>query len=224
MFESRKMRILKGPSKTHCYLILMFLASVLSLQAQTFEGKITYSVAYESKVPNVSNDQLGMFMGATQEYYIKEGAYKTLSNGQYFQMQLYVNVENRLYNKMAPSDTLYWIDGAFVDAPIKGSKLLEEKVEVMGLKCSILEVTTTTGKTTYYFSEKYEMSPEFYKDHNFGGWNYFVQKTEALPLKIVTEGAEYNTVSIATSVEAMKLNDTFFLLPKGAPFKKQPGF
>jgi hypothetical protein len=55
--------------------LLIFLLSISTLNgfAQNFEGKITYSNSYKSKIPNLSDDQLSSIMGTTQEYYIKGG-------------------------------------------------------------------------------------------------------------------------------------------------------
>ncbi len=79
--------------------------------AQTFEGKIVYQNHYISKMGRITNDQLGAAMGTRQEYFLKGARYKSVMNGSFSQWQLYVPAENRLYGKLALSDTLYWTDG-----------------------------------------------------------------------------------------------------------------
>ena len=78
---------------------------------QTFEGKIVYTNNYKSKIPNITDEQFSTMMGSTQEYFIKNGDYKSIANGSVFQWQQYVNKDNKVYSKMANSDTLLWNDG-----------------------------------------------------------------------------------------------------------------
>tara|TARA_A100000171_G_scaffold48657_1_gene56400 strand:+ start:1512 stop:2144 length:633 start_codon:yes stop_codon:yes gene_type:complete len=205
-------------------IIVLLAVSFSTVCAQDFEGKITYKVTHESKMPNVSNEQIGMLMGASQDYYIKNNHYKTLSNGQYFQWQLYDASQNRLYSKMTVSDTLYWVDGSFEEGPLVSFKFLDNKEEVLGIECDVLEVVTETGKTTYYFNSKYSINAELFKDHKFGGWSFYVEKTKSLPLKTIVENAEYNVISIASRIERMELEDAFFILPEGLPLKRQLRF
>ena len=65
--------------------------------SQAFEGEIVYANSYKSKMPNLNDAQLGAMMGTTQEYYIKGGNYKSVFNGSFFKMQLYVNSDNKSY-------------------------------------------------------------------------------------------------------------------------------
>ena len=94
--------------------ITFLLATLFSIYAfaQNFEGKITYANVYKSKMQNVSDLQFTTMMGTTQEYYIKNGDYKSVTNGSLLQWQLYINNENKLYNKMANSEAVLWNDGA----------------------------------------------------------------------------------------------------------------
>ena len=95
---------------------LFFIIGILFLQAaaiaQPFEGKIIYENKYKSKLPNVTDEQLTAMMGSKQDYFVKAGNYKIATNGSYFQWQIYVNKDNKLYNKMTSSESLYWIDAA----------------------------------------------------------------------------------------------------------------
>lgn len=45
----------------------------LSSDSQSFEGRITYSNNYQSKMTNVSDEQLSQMMGSEQDFYIKGG-------------------------------------------------------------------------------------------------------------------------------------------------------
>src|SRR5574343_516905 len=85
---------------------------VITSFGQMFEGKIVYKKTYKSKMTNIADEQITKMMGSTQEYFIKNGDYKSVGNGSVFQWQIYVNKENKLYSKLANSETLIWNDGA----------------------------------------------------------------------------------------------------------------
>src|SRR6478736_2624995 len=98
--------------KNRIILIVLLITTAFVAHAQYFEGQITYQNKFKSKLPNVSDDQFNAMMGSVQEYYVKGGDYKTTANGSFFQWQIYLNKDNKLYNKFANSETLLWIDGA----------------------------------------------------------------------------------------------------------------
>lgn len=206
-------------------IILLVWATVQgAVQAQSFEGKIIYQVTYESKMPNVTDEQLTAFMGASHEYYIKGGDYMMLSDGEYFQSLLYVSDENRLYVKTAESDTLFWMDGSFEENKVESFRVLDEEQEVMGVQCNVIEVTKSTGKSVYCFNEQYKVDPDLYMNHSFEGLNFVLQKTKSLLLKMISEGEEYTRISIATTVESLKLDNSLFQLPEGVPVQPMPDF
>src|SRR5438045_2517587 len=93
-------------------LLALLLTTVSFVFGQDFEGKIIYKNEYKSKIANVTNEQFSSMMGTTQEYLIKGGNYKSSTNGTFFQWQLYINKDNKLYNKMANSPTILWNDGS----------------------------------------------------------------------------------------------------------------
>jgi hypothetical protein len=84
-------------------LIFLFLSAELIVNAQTFEGKIVYQNSYTSKLAQVKSEQFDAMMGTAQEYFIKGGNYKSVTNGSFAQMQLYVQSQNKLYSKLATS-------------------------------------------------------------------------------------------------------------------------
>ena len=92
--------------------IIIFLLISVSVYAQTFEGKISYQNKYTSRMKDPNSEQLAALMGTTQEYYIKDGNYKTVTNGTLAQWQLYNNKENKLFYKMSNSADIIWSDGS----------------------------------------------------------------------------------------------------------------
>lgn len=215
---------MKNNKNIFLIILLVWATAQGATHAQSFEGKISYQVTYKSKMPNVSDEQLTTFMGGNHEYYINGGDYLLLSNGEYFQSLLYVRDENRLYVKTAESDTLFWMDGGFEENEVESFRILDEEQEVMGVPCKVLEVVKSTGKYLYCFNKRYKVDPNLYANHSFEGLNFVLQKTKSLLLKMVSEGEEYTRISIATSVDQRKLDQSLFKLPKGVPIQPMPDF
>src|ERR1700759_3947736 len=79
---------------------------------QSFEGEIVYHNIYKSKIPSVNDNKLGGMMGTVENYYVKDGDYKSETNGTLMLWQLYINADNKLYNKLVNSETILWNDGS----------------------------------------------------------------------------------------------------------------
>jgi hypothetical protein len=189
--------------------LLLLLSPAIGF-AQTFEGKISYVNSYKSKSPQLIDKQLGSMMGTTQDYYIKGGDYKSIFNGMFVKMQLYKNTENRSYTLTGKSDTLYWEDyGKNKDIATR-FEVEKGKETVMGVLCDVLIVYTPKSKTYYYYSNKYGVNPNIFKQHAYGNWYYIISKAKALPLKTVYEDEQFTLTSIAVNIIAMKLEAKLF--------------
>ena len=92
--------------KALIFLLATFL--VATSFGQNFEGKIVYNNFIKSKLPNITDQQFTSMLGSKQDYVIKDGDYKSVTNGSLVEWQLYVNKDNKLYNKMANSEVLLW--------------------------------------------------------------------------------------------------------------------
>ena len=192
------------------FVLALLLTLAFKAFSQAFEGEIVYANSYKSKMPNLNDAQLGAMMGTTQEYYIKGGNYKSVFNGSFFKMQLYVNSDNKSYELTAKSDTLYWEDfGQNKDVAIR-YELKPNSDTIMGVPCDLLIVYTAKSKTLYYYSSKYGVNPDLYKNHAYQNWYYIISKTKALPLKTVFEDDQVAFTSTAVSVKAMTLDGGLF--------------
>ena len=203
-------------------ILLTTLLSTISLYGQSFEGKIVYSTSYKSKMPNVTDEQFTTMMGSKQEYYIKNGDYKSVANGSFFQSQNYINNENKLYTKMENSEVFLWNDGATNPDEVLKSELNKEVTEILGYKCDELILTCKSGIQKYYFNSKLSVDAKLFVNHKFGNWYDFVSKANALPLKSVIENAQFSLESIATNITEMKLDNSFFALPMNSKSMKSP--
>jgi len=206
-------------------LLLILTISVITVVTtfgQSFEGKIIYTNSYKSKNPKMTDQQWTSMMGSTQEYLIKGGDYKSISNGTLVQWQLYINKDNKLYNKMSNSETAFWND-----ASIQGDEVLKVEVnknvtEILGYKCDEVVLTCKSGVQKYYFNSKLSVDTKLFTNHKFGNWYDYLSKTNSLPLKSIIETAQFTMESLATEVKPMKLDTKTFELPAGIKTEKSP--
>ena len=204
--------------------ITFLLATLISICSfgQSFEGKIVYANSYKSKMPNVTDQQFATMMGSTQEYFIKGGDYKSAANGSFFQWQLYVNKDNKLYSKMANSETLLWNDGSENKDEIIKTELNKGVTEILGYKCDELILTCKSGTQKYYFNSKLSVDTKLFISHKYGNWYDYLLKANALPLKTIVDNSQFTLESVATEVKEIKLNKTLFDLPANVQTTKSP--
>jgi hypothetical protein len=204
-------------------LTLTLLALTTSIcSAQNFEGKIVYDISYESKNPQLPNEQLVAMMGSKQEYYIKDGDYKSVMNGALVQWQLYRNQDNKLYTKMSNSEAALWNDGAVNADSLIDIKVNRNVVEILGYPCDELVLNCKSGTQKFYFNSKLAVDTELYENHKYGNWFNYIEQSKSLPLKMVVDNAQFVMVSTANSVEAGELTVTDFELPENMPTTKSP--
>lgn len=202
--------------------LLLSTLFVITFFGQTFEGKVVYKNAYKCKIPNVTDEQFTSMMGSTQEYFIKNGDYKSLANGTLFQSQHYINSENKLYTKMSNSDTYLWNDAATNPDEVIKFELNKGVIEILGYKCDELVLTCKSGIQKYYFNSKLMVDTKLFVNHKFGNWYDLVSKSNALPLKLIIENTQFSLESTATSITEMKLDNSFFSLPANSKTMKSP--
>ena len=181
--------------------------STVTVFGQNFEGKITYSNTYKNKNPQMTDQQWLSMMGGTQEYYIKGGNYKSVTNGTLMQWQLYVNSENKLYTKMSNSETVFWNDGLTNPDSIISIELNKNVIEILGYTCDELILTCKSGIQKYYFNATLKVEVSLFENHKFGNWYDFLKESNALPLKMIIDNAQFTMENIATEVKEMKLTD-----------------
>ena len=207
--------------KTISLLTLLLTTITLSF-GQSFEGKIVYKNEYKSKLPNVPSEQFTSMMGSTFEYSIKGGNYKTIADGSFFQWQVYINKDNKLYNKLSNSASILWNDGAVNPDELIKSELNKGGATILGYKCDELILTCKSGVQKYYFSPELKVDASLYEKHKFGNWDVIMSKANGLPLKMIVENPQFIMESVATSVTPMKLEDKIFELPADSKLEKSP--
>lgn len=202
--------------------IIFTVLTTMTVFGQSFEGKIFYANTYKSKNQKMTDQQWTSMMGSTQEYLIKGGDYKSIANGTLVQWQLYINKDNKLYNKMSNSETAFWND-----ASVQGDEILKVEVnkgvtEILGYKCDEVILTCKSGLQKYYFNSKLSVDTKLFSNHKFGNWFDYLSKSNSLPLKSVIETAQFTMESVATEVKPMKIDIKSFELPAGIKTEKSP--
>jgi len=190
--------------------------------SQYFEGKVVYQNSYKSKRPNVTDAQFTSVMGSKQDYFIKGGNYKSVSNGTVSIWQIYINKDNKLYNKYTDSETIFWIDGGTKDEVILDIAHNRNVTDVLGYKCDELILKSKSQTEKYYFNSKFGVDIALYPKHLFGNWYEYLKVAKALPLKMIIDNPEFTMTSIAIEVKPMRLDDKEFQLPPNAKTAKSP--
>jgi hypothetical protein len=203
---------------------LLFLFSLATFPAisQNFEGKIVYKNSYKSKIQGVSDEQFSSMMGTTYEYFIKGGNYKMITNGSFMQSQLYVNADNKVYNKMATSPNYLWNDGAVNPDEVMKAEIVRGATTILGRKCDELVLTCKSGTQRYYYDPNLKVDAKLFEKHKYGNWYDYLSRANAIPLKIYVDNQQFTIESEATDVVPMKLDDKDFQLPVGSTTEKSP--
>ena len=207
-------------SRIITFLLITF--STLTVLGQDFEGKITYSNTYKSQNPQMTDQQWQSMMGGTQEYSIKNGDYKSVTNGTVMQWQLYVNSENRLYSKMSNSETALWNDGLTNTDSILNSELNKNAINILGYDCDELILTCKSGIQKYYFNASLKVNVNLFENHKFGNWYAFLKESNSLPLKMIVSNDQFTLESIATEVTEMKIKESELKLAENQKTIKSP--
>lgn len=208
--------------KKQLTLTLLLFVATLHLHAQLFEGEITYKMTYKSKLPNVTDEQFGAMMGSEMTYSIKKGDYRNSFNGNFMQYQLYVNKDNKLYNKFSNSETLFWKDCSADADVIINRDLKKNTLDILGYRCDELTLTIKNGTQKYYYNATLGIDAKLYENHKYTNWYDFVSISHAVPLKFYVENAQFILEGIATSIKPMNIDSKTFALPVGIETAKSP--
>ena len=210
----------KNPIMKYTIVLLVLTSLCSKVFCQNFEGEIIYQNNIESRIQGVTDAQLTSVVGSRQEYYIKDGHYKSVMNGQSIIMQLYDWTTNRIYNKMAKSDTLYWFNAATNTDDIISHEIKRNAETILGINCDALILKTKYGATTFYFGDNYKLDTNKFLNHEYGNWAFFVKNAGALPLKMVIESDKFKMISTAIEIKPMKLEGNFFSIAPEVPIKQ----
>lgn len=205
--------------------ILLFALALFSsivIFGQSFEGEIIYRNSLKSKNPQMTDEQWTQMMGSKQVYFIKQGNYKSETNGTMSQWQIYNNKENKVYTKMSNSEIVLWNDASVISDEITKSEIIKNAETILGYPCDELILTCKSGIQKYYYSSKLPVDIKLFENHKYGNWYDFLKNSKSLALKTVIETPQFTMETIATEVKPMKLDDRIFMLPADTKTSKSP--
>ncbi len=203
--------------KRRILILAAFACLLLSAESprKTFQGEIDYDVSYESNQKTVDPTQLQIMFGVKEQFFISAAGYKSMTDGQLIEMQLYNPAANRLYTKVPESDTLIWFDaGINYDSVIQFS--IDPNADtILGYPCQALSFSSKSGSSKYFFSNEFPIDPQPFRNHRFSNWAFVCEKTQALPLKMIIRNAQWTMTAVATVIRPMRLDSPFFKVPPG---------
>jgi hypothetical protein len=208
--------------KIICSFVVIALLLTGTAYSQNFEGKIVYQNTFKSKVNGLTDEQLSSMMGTLETYLTNGVTYKNTTNGTLILWQLYVPKDNKVYNKISNSDTLYWDDAGVNDDSVIKTELNKNVTEILGYQCDELVLTCKSGVQKYYFNSKIVADSKAFAKHKYGNWYDYLKNANALPLKSIIESDQFLLTSTATEVTPMKIDSKEFKLPEGALTAKSP--
>lgn len=181
---------------------------------QNFEGKIVYKVDFKDSSANFN------FSAIDQEYF-KDGNFKVVSTDSIYQWSLYINSENKYYTKLANSDTIRWTDGTLNHDSIISMHINKNVLKILGYDCDELIMTCNNGiKKYYYSSSNFKINAKQFIKYKSGNWTDFLLITNSLPLMQIEDGKNVHTKIVAIETAKIKLDETFFKLPKNSILSK----
>jgi len=191
---------------------------------QSFEGRIIYRNTYHTKIAKISDRDWNDNMGTMEEYYIKGGNYKTITNGRLFEWQFYNSKDNKIYTKMSNSATVYWNDGAVDEDSVEHVEVNKSDTVILGYKCDEVVLTCVTGIQKFYFNanSKLAIDASLFENHKFGNWYEYLDVANALPLETIIDNGQCTMISVAIEVKTMHIDDKLFVLPNGLNAVKSP--
>ncbi len=177
-----------------------------------FEGKIIYDFKFEDKTGHMSAPMIKAFVGDEQTYVIKGNKYKTVMNGQSKVTQYYLGGDT-LYSHFLTVNNLLWNDATVNPDEVISYEIKKGAATIAGIKCDLLTIKSEEGTTLYYFNRKYRANPEDYAKHAYGFWKFCIEKTQALPIKQVTDSEELHVEIMAKEIKPMPVDNGEFKLP-----------
>lgn len=194
----------------------------LSSYSQSFEGRITYSNSYQSKMTNVSDEQLSQMMGSDQDFFIKGGNYKSVVNGTSIEFLLYLAEANKLYTKMPGSDVLLWGDASKNSDEILTTVVNKNAVTILGFVCDEVVFTCKSGIQKYYYHSAFNVDAVLFAGHKAANWAAFLSVAKALPLKMILENDQFVFESTAIRYKQERIADSVFILPVAVKMMESP--
>lgn len=192
-------------------------------QNRFFEGTIIYSIEYLPYSPRFKADDLKEDLGSQIITTLKEGNYKKqyVSPSGKIISERYLDLNSKKsYLKEMDNDTIYWFDITKSDSrttfkPLNDtiiSKYHLKGVETEStIKIQSLGIDTLQLKRTFYYSKKYKVNPNWYKDYNEDNLNNIIKYGKGILLFELHKGLFWEQKISVETITPKKVDDLEFL-------------
>ncbi|MAB47526.1 MAG: hypothetical protein CMC05_02740 [Flavobacteriaceae bacterium] len=205
-------------------LILIFTFTFSANAQDYFEGVVEYSISYESLNENIPKEAFETEMGKSMTAYVKEDRYAMTyyGTGQLGWMKVIVRLdEGYSYTEFEKNDTIIKEKlSTAKETLIEFKRNKKAKKTVLGEECESVTIHyksddpdgfLTESKGTYYFSSKYKLNSELYKDYTNGFWNLYAEESGAISIRNETELIPLlKAITVANSIESKELSNDIF--------------
>lgn len=203
-------------------LLTFFLFTVLTayfgpLQAQYFEGKLTYKITYDFKDEEGDHLEKEQKSGNLAEYYIKNGNYKSIRfyNDSILSISTYSPSENRIYTDKPTDKYVFWQDCSYDRDTLVDMRMSEEVIVLNGYECKTLTIVATKHKITYWTTDQMSIGPGSFSNHEMGFWQQKIEMIDgALDVKIIHEYEDYTSTWELVEVEDLSFEDSVWQINK----------
>ncbi len=212
-------------------ILALFLA--LSINAQNFEGTLTYKI--EAEVGEQMKN-LGVTMETLKAIMEEEGVWTDSVSITYKNNYYVVKPNNKVKTASVyqpDSNMLFSIDlgadictvqdmGVDLEQQMFGAApkiyQLDTTVVINGKTCNIIRVRWQMGQYDYYYAKGVNaISPDFYAKHKYDGFAGFLAMSKALPMRVVKRVAGSKTIMTLVETKLHKVDDSIFELPDMEP-------
>jgi len=180
-----------------------------------FQGIVTYSVTYKGDSELVYN--LKRFIGTESKVYYYKGNTIQTTNAVMGSEYILISSEKKYY--LLPyfnSDSISWIETNKKDSIIE-YQILNDTVEVLGIKCNILKVKTRDSleeATAYYYYNKsfLPINPQWTKGITYlaGGFvDSIIQSYPLVNIAVIHRLSDAEIILTATSIEYKNVRGVF---------------
>jgi len=204
------------------FLLLVFLfTSSAFLQAQNFEGVITYKYKYKDKTKFLKPKEVKKLHGTQKKFYFKGAKYKSELNGESKITQIHLN--DTLYTANKTVRAVMWVSAAKPMGEVLSHNITRKATTINGISCDLLKAQTSNGTIEYYFNSAYTINHQQYANHHYQHWAFCLEMTNgALPIKFVFNTQKSCTEITCTNIQTLNVDDSVFDLPRRFGIIKMP--
>ena len=192
----------------NCFLLLIISLSGLVAKGQHyFEGKIRYKFDFASPLIKEPGTMLEPLMGRGSTLYFKEGNYRHEYEGGILEFDMYIQKENKFYQKKRNNDTVYWKDCSVADNRILDSSFLAKTDTVLGIVCDRFEIKYKEGSEVHYFnSDSVHINPKWFKNYKLNDEYLIDLREQSIYLKSEQNFEYFKIIETATQINRQTIS------------------